>query len=245
VRAQAVHRGLESLTPQNFVTGAMSLPDRELREAMALTCGMISMIDDAVGDMLQVLESSGLADNTIVVFTSDHGDFMGDHGMILKGGPHYQSLLRVPMIWKDPRINQPDRTNVLGSTIDLAPTILSAAGVEPFHDIQGYDLGPVIAKQVEQLPREAVLVEEDSYHVDQYSFDGQFRARTLVTDQYRMTIYLGQDWGELYDLSADPFETNNLWDDVSAAEVRQALIWQMTQNMLDYCSRSPWPKQEA
>ncbi|MGB7183460.1 MAG: sulfatase-like hydrolase/transferase [Burkholderiaceae bacterium] len=245
VRKRTVSRGLDSLSPSNFVTGAMSLTEQELREAMALTCGMIAMIDDAVGEIQQSLEQAGLADNTIVIFTSDHGDFMGDHGMVLKGGPHFQSLLRVPMLWQDPRIEQPSHIDTLGSSIDLAPSILSAAGLTPYHDIQGKDLTGLIDGTIQTVGRDAVLVEEDSYDVDAYGFSGQFRARTLVTVSHRMTIYLGADWGELYDLTTDPKETKNLWDDCASSAIKQKLIWALTQKMMDYCSRSPWPKQEA
>lgn len=245
IRRQQVHRGLDALTPQYFVTGAMSLPEKELREAMALTCGMIAMIDDAVGELLGTLRDCGLDDNTIVVFTSDHGDFMGDHGMILKGGPHYQSLIRVPMIWNDPRVDQPARVDALGSTIDLAPTVIGAARAQPFHDIQGIDLSPLIGGDSLPHGRDAVLVEDDSYHVDQYGFDGQYRARTLVTRQHRMTVYLGHDRGELYDLEQDPHEITDLWEAPGAASLRESLVWQLSQRMMDYCSRSPWPKQEA
>lgn len=144
----------------------------------------------------------------------------------------------------DPRVDQPAQIDALGSTIDLAPSILKAAQLEPYHDIQGRDLGNVIAGSG-HLGRHALLVEEDSYHVDVYGFDSQYRARTLVTETHRMTIYLGEEWGEIYDLDADPDETNNLWGQPESVGLKQDLIWQLTQQMMDCCSRSPWPKREA
>ena len=83
----------------------LGVGERELREAIALTCGMIAMIDDAIGRIAAALDRLGLTRNTVIVFTADHGDFLGDHQMILKGPIHYQSLIRVPFIWAD----TPDR----------------------------------------------------------------------------------------------------------------------------------------
>ena len=77
--------------------------EREAREIIALTYGMVTLIDDAVGRVLARLDALGLADDTVVLFTSDHGDWMGDHGLMLKGPLHYQSLIRVPLLWADPR----------------------------------------------------------------------------------------------------------------------------------------------
>jgi len=243
IHRQEIVSGPDSLLPSSFVTGAMSLGEKELREAMALTCGMITMIDDAVGDILRTLEQTGQADNTVLVFTSDHGDYMGDHGLVLKGGPHFQSLIRVPMLVSDPRQSQPARSSALVSSIDVAPTVLSMAGLTPFADIQGVDISGAL--RGEPLTRDCLLIEDDSYHVDMLGFAGQYRARTLQTDRHRMTVYLGEDWGELYDLNEDPLEVKNLWDDDAHGTTRATLLWELNQRMMDYCSRSPWPTMEA
>lgn len=243
IHAQDVITGPESMLPQTFVTGAMGLGEKELREAMALTCGMIAMIDDAVGELLDALERTGRAGETVVVFTSDHGDYMGDHGMILKGGPHYQSLIRVPLLVADPRRAQPARIAALSSTVDFAPTVLAMAGLQPYADIQGRDLSPVLDGA--RLDRAALLIEEDSYETGLFGFDGQYRARTLQTERHRMTVYLGHAWGELYDLHEDPHETVNLWDDPGSAALKGELVWTLTQQLMDACSRSPWPTWEA
>lgn len=77
-------------------TVGFAATEREAKEALALTYGMITMIDDVVGRVLARLKALGLDENTVVIFTSDHGDFMGDHGLLLKSALHYQSLVRVP-----------------------------------------------------------------------------------------------------------------------------------------------------
>ena len=102
------HQQRDAGTALRSQQNAFAVTEREAREAMALTCDMIAMIDDAVGAILARLAEHGMADNTVVVFTTDHGDFLGDHQMMLKGPAHYQGLIRVPFIWAD----TPDRASV-------------------------------------------------------------------------------------------------------------------------------------
>jgi len=213
--------------------GAALVTERQAREAMALTCGMIAMIDDAVGDVLDQLEASGLADNTIVIFTSDHGDFLGDHGMILKGPMHYQSTVRVPFIWADPDSTRQTETDRLSSAIDIGPTILQRAGLPSFCGMQGQDL-------FDATPRNSVLIEDDGNRVS-LGFETAPRLRTLLTVRYRISIYRGQSWGELYDLAEDPCEITNLWDDPAMAETKASLQFELIQQMAHACDSSPWP----
>ena len=147
------------------------------------------------------------------------------------------------MLISDPRQTQPARSSSLVSSIDVAPTVLSMAGLQPFADIQGVDISGAL--RGEPVSRDCLLIEDDSYHVNTLGFTGQYRARTLQTDRYRMTVYLGGDWGELYDLHEDPLEITNLWDDDAHQATRSGLLWDLNQRMMDYCSRSPWPTWEA
>ncbi len=99
---------------------AFAVDEREAREAMALSCGMIAMIDDAIGQVLARLAASGLANDTVVIFTTDHGDFLGDHRLMLKGPAHYEAITHVPFIWAEPGLRPPRRSDFLGGTLDLA-----------------------------------------------------------------------------------------------------------------------------
>ena len=217
-------------------------PD-EARKMIALTYGMISMVDDAVGHILQTLEVTGLADNTIIIFTSDHGDLMGDHGLMLKGPIHYQGLIRVPFIWHDPRTPSTSaRTQSLSSSVDIAPTVLAAAGIAPIPGMQGIN--------ARTLPHEAsptrdvLLIEEESQRAF-LGFSEPIRARTLVTDRYRMTLYRGAEWGELYDLAADPHEEHNLWACHRHAGVRTDLMTALAHKLMETVSETPRPTQLA
>lgn len=238
-------RGRPYADGAKFETAAVRLQPEHLRQAQALTCGMIAMIDDAVGEIVAALEANGLADNTIVAYTSDHGDYLGDHGLAFKGGLHFQSLIRVPMIWADPRVDQPPVSDAVTSTLDLAPTILGAANVQANSGLQGIDLNPILSGEEASLDRREVLIEEQTYFADILGFEGQVRMRTLVDERWRFTVYHGVEWGELYDLVNDPAECHNLWDDPDHAEVRQDLTWRLVQNQLGYAVQSPWPFREA
>ena len=113
---------------------------QEIREAMALSCGMITMIDDAVGVILAKLKQIGRYDNTVVVFNSDHGDYLGDFGLMLKGALPFCSITKVPFIWSDPTSRKNNVSNALASTIDIASTIMARAGVRGYNGIQGRSL---------------------------------------------------------------------------------------------------------
>jgi len=222
---------------------ALGVGERELREAIALTCGMIAMIDDAVGRMLAALHRLGLARDTVIVFTADHGDFLGDHQMILKGPIHYQSLIRVPFIWADTAERaRPGASAALAGTLDIARTVLDRAGLEPYNGIQGRSLLAAAAGEADDT--DAVLIEEDSQRT-LFGFDGPTRARTLVTGDWRMTLYHGVAWGELYHLGEDPHELVNRWDEAALVGVKAALLERLARLQMALVDRSPLPLMRA
>ena len=212
--------------------------ERDVREAIALNYGLISFIDDAVGRVLARLDQLGLADNTIVVFTSDHGDYMGDHQLMLKGPIHYRGLIQVPMIWRDPALPRGARSGAFAGTIDFAPTILNRAGVEGFNGIQGKDMAPLFARGAPLY--DAMLIEEEGQRLG-VGLPTRARVRSIVTDRHRLTLYDGVDWGELYDREADPDESFNLWNDPSAHALRGELLLRLARKMIDYSETSPNP----
>jgi len=216
---------------------AFACDEREAREAIALNYGSIVHIDEAVGRMLGELERLGLDRNTIVIFTSDHGDFLGDHQLLLKGPLHYQSLIRTPFLWSDPAGPQGERSAALASTIDLAPSILARAGVTPFNGIQGQVLPCVPGASAPQ--RESVLLEDEVQRV-LFGFDAPPRLRTLVTDRWRLTVYANATWGELYDLQSDPHELHNLWDDAGHGNQRGELMTELVRQMTRHGDTSPY-----
>ncbi len=223
-------------TPAAFAVDAA-----EAREAIALTYGMISMIDDAVGTVLASLERLDLAGDTVVVFTSDHGDFMGDHGLLLKGPLHYQGIVRVPFIWADPRpggVTGATR-EMLAGTIDIAQTMLDLAGLAGYNGMQGHSLLPAIAGDAPL--RQAMLVEEDGQR-PMFGFPDAPRVRTVITPTTRMSVYADAPWGELYDLAHDPLESENRWSDLP---LRARHLELLAQSTLELADRSPAPTRTA
>lgn len=216
---------------------------REAQELIALTYGMVAMIDDAVGRIVTRLEQLGLADNTVIVFTSDHGDWMGDHGLMLKGPIHYGGMVRVPFIWADPtRRSMPAVATDLASSIDIAPTVLARAGLAPFVGMQGIDLSPALAGR--PLARGAVMIEQETeiqYLGADPGLPGPLAVRTLIDDRYRLSLWREFPWGELYDLRDDPHEMRNLWSAPEAAGVRAGLMEKMARTLIDLQDRAPHP----
>jgi arylsulfatase A-like enzyme len=218
--------------------------DREARESIALTYGMISMIDDGVGRIMQRLDDLNLAEDTIVIFMSDHGDFMGDHGLMLKAALHYQGLIRVPFIWSEAGMpNAGNSTSALHSTVDIARTILSRAGIAHFWGLQGTDMAASLNDPL-QDGADAVLIEEDG-HEPAMGFEQPVRVRSVVTKRYRLSIYDGVAWGELYDLREDPHEMRNLYDDPAYAGVRGEMFECLARQMMTHADHSPFPTGRA
>ena len=210
---------------------------REALEARALTCGMIEMIDDAVARVLAALERSGGAGRTVVAFTSDHGDHLGDHGLLLKGAEPYREITRVPLIWADPDGPSGLRREDMAQTVDIPATILERARVEPFHGMQGKSLlaGPV---------RDAAFIQYD-HQRPHPGLGGPPRVHSLVDRRWRLSVFHGQDRGELYDLEADPGEFRNLWDDSGAARDKARLMERLLREEIAAVDRSPLPTARA
>ena len=222
---------------------AFAVDEREVREARALTCGMIAMIDDAVGEILACLEANGLADNTVVVFTSDHGDFLGDHGLLLKGPAHFEGITHVPFIWAEP--GAPARTaDTMAGTIDIAQTILDRARIEAYNGIQGRSLMNAVHGEDDPGAVDSIVIEDDQQrHYMGYSAPP--RIRSIITDTHRLTITQGEDWGELYDLKNDPDEMENLFDDPAHAGVRAELFERLAYRQVELVDTSPMPTLRA
>ncbi len=219
-------------TPQT----AQMLDEQQLKEAMALTAGMVSFVDDAVGDIMNCLESNGQLENTVVCYNSDHGDYLGDYNMLLKGALPFKSITRVPFIWSDPEHRNPASTSALASTVDIAATILDRAGIKPFNGNQGQSFKSVIDGN--DSTREELLIEYNDGG-SRLGFEEAARVRSLVTKEWRYTIYKDQDWGELYDLNNDPNETHNLWLSEDHFKIRAHFADRMNHHLTAQMDESP------
>ncbi len=209
---------------------------REAQEAQALTCGMITMIDDAVCRVQDSLKDSGRADQTVTMFTTDHGDRLGDHQLLLKGAEQYEQITRVPFIWTDPIGPQGERTGSIGQTHDIGTTILKRAKIEPAYGMQGIDL---ISGR-----KDAALIQ----YAHQKIMDGlpiRPNVHTLRRDAYRLSVFQHTSWGELYDLGEDPGEFRNLWADPDSRDIKLSMLEDLARAELAAVDLSPAPVAKA
>jgi arylsulfatase A-like enzyme len=212
------------------------LDEETAKTFTALTYGSIAMIDDGVGKILKTLEKTGLAENTMVIFTSDHGDYCGDHGLILKGPAHYRSIINMPLLWKVPGFTKTGISDSLIDTVDLPKTILNLLNVgEKLHPdaFQGYDVTSILNDPKEKL-RERLLIEHD----EEIASDRVFRVRTLITERHRLSIYDGfEKMGDLFDYESDPREIDNLWS--KNRDLKNNLIEQQLREIINLRPRLP------
>jgi arylsulfatase A-like enzyme len=209
------------------------------REAAAKEYGSIAFIDDTIGEILRTLDETGQADDTIVVFTSDHGEMFGDHGLMLKGAMHYRPALRVPLLVATPGRAGGQVCEALVGTVDLAQTLLDLTGVAPFEGMQGEILTPLLDDATAEV-REHLVVEEDEPY-DMAMTGGPLRMRTLLTADARLSIYRGTDQGELFDLDDDPDELINRFAEPAAIRRRGELFEVLARELADLDDRGNVP----
>lgn len=202
------------------------LIDRDdLKKNMAVYYGMVSFLDQEVGRILDTLEAQGILNNTLIVFTTDHGHFIGQHGLMAKGPFHYEDLLRVPFIAAWPgQIPANAVSQSLQSLVDLAPTFLQAARQEVPQDMQGLSLLDEW-RGLRAQTRDFVLCENRHNPVMPH-------AVTVVDARYKITVYREGDAGELFDLESDPAEVNNLWINPEHAGLKSQMLLRFAQSLL-------------
>lgn len=213
----------------------------EVKKFIALTYGSIAMIDDAIGQILASIDKLNLSDTTMIIFTSDHGDLMGDHGLLLKGPAPFIGVLRVPLIWKVPGITQSGSiSNSLVSSVDIPKTILNLLDIpERYHPskMQGFDITPIIENPNNKI-RDYCLIMED----EELGPKGPLYCRLnhIITEDYKLTVYEGiKGYGDLFDRKNDPYELNNLWYNENYKDVKINLLDNLIQETLTIQSRYP------
>ena len=216
---------------------AVGCSAREAQEAQALTCGMITMIDDAVGRVQSALKASGRGGATIEIFTTDHGDHLGDHRLLFKGAEQYEQITRVPFLWADPDGAGGRRSDTVGQTHDIGATILERARIETAWGMQGRNL-------FGHTGRDAAFIQyAHQKEMDQIGIPPNIH--TVRDGRFRMSVFQDMSWGELYDLESDPGEFHNLWDNPRHADAKACLMERMVRAELAHVDRSPMPTGRA
>lgn len=186
------------------------------REAMRATLGMIGFIDEQVGRFLRALKDTDQDRNTLVVFTSDHGEMHGHHGLWGKGYTAYEDCQRVPFLaWGPGIVKTSGTTEAIANLIDLPRTFLSLAGVDIPQGTQGADLSPVLEGSKDTV-QDATLIECRAVR--------DLNQRTLITERYKLIVYSDSESGELYDLENDPDQYKNLWNDRGQEPLRMDML---------------------
>jgi arylsulfatase A-like enzyme len=212
-----------------------TLTTDQLREIDALTHVKNELIDEAVGRVMARIAARGWNDDTDVVFTTDHGEFQGDFGLLFKGPHHVESLMRLPLIWRPAPSAKiaPMASDASVGQVDLAPTFCRIAGIEPGDWMEGASL-PLSSGEAKG--REAVFTEwESEFNGLTISLRTLYRDGWIVTAYAKSSLYDGSE-GELYDLANDPRQWRNLWNEPSAAAMKRDLLD-------DLRARTPRPRE--
>ncbi|MFC7404752.1 sulfatase-like hydrolase/transferase [Georgenia alba] len=204
----------------------------ELQEVKAAYYAMVGLVDDEVGRILDTLEEEGLTESTVVVFTSDHGEMLGDHRLMLKGPMLYDVAVRVPLLIRWPgHVPAGERHGELVQWVDLAPTLLEIAGLDASPAHQGESLLGLATGQAGWTRDWALAEYRDSGH----PYDPPVHTTMLRHESWKVVVHHGEPatgrarTGELYDLARDPDELNNLWDEPAHAATRA----RMQERLLD------------
>jgi len=237
-------RALSTQYVKNGFGGMPLQTATDWRRLRANYYGLVTMVDRAVGEILNALHASGLADNTLIVFTSDHGELMGDHALLAKG-VMYEEAVRVPLLLHVPWLSR-GQTRLPGriSQIDLLPTLLDLLGQPRADGLAGRSRRAVLEGRETLATNDVVTI----WHGDEYciapelAVSGASRAeldavanqewRTLVSHEgWKLNLCATDPQCELYDLNTDPYEQHNLYADPAqrgrVADLRARLLaWQ-------------------
>lgn len=217
-----------ALKEVDFQSAALRPEEFQAKDKIAAYYAMIEQIDDNVGRLLDFLETSGQRENTLVIFMSDHGEMLGDHGLISKGCRFYEGLVRVPLIFSWPGVVKAGkRVDALVELTDVSPTLLDYAGLSVPDRMTGRSLRAAL--EGGELVEEREFVRCEYYSAlsllapGREDWSGSY-GTMIRTGRYKLVVYHGVNLGELYDLEEDPGEFDNLWNVSEHAGLRFELM---------------------
>lgn len=236
---QVDHEGAYS-TKGNFAYDAMCKEDHLLIKAAYYA--MIEQLDKEVGRVVQTLKDTNQYEDTVIVFTSDHGEMLGDHGIYLKGGYFYDPMVKVPLIisWPGHFLKGVVREAMI-ELVDIAPTLLDIAQLPPYAAMQGKSFCKLLTEpDAEDSFRETVYCE---YYNAMRHGDVKIFATMICDGRYKLNYYHSSNQGELYDLNLDPQERINLYNDASYVNIKITMLETMANRMA--FTADPLPVREA
>ncbi|WMS43536.1 sulfatase-like hydrolase/transferase [Acuticoccus sp. MNP-M23] len=180
----------------------------------------VTMIDEKIGALLTSLKNRGYLENAVVMFTSDHGDCLGDHGLIQKWSM-YEEIVRVPLIvWSPGRFAEGRTVDDLCQLFDIGPTILELAECEVPASFEAKSLMGALLPDGEFVPRDHVFCEQGG----DVNLTGASFITMVRSSRYKLVHFRGLDEGQLFDLEEDPREVNSLWDSADHAPIKAEML---------------------
>ena len=195
------------------------------REVIAAYYAMIELLDEQFGRLVDHLDNIGQLDNTLIVFHADHGEMLGDHGLLYKGCRFFEGLVHVPLIfyWKG-QFQSGLKSDALVELVDVAPTLLEAVGMEVPYYMQGKSLLGMLRGDVPSNYHKKSVVTEYNDALGSAKESPPTHATMNFDGRYKTVVYHGHNLGELFDLQEDPGEFNNLWEDPNVIELKSELL---------------------
>lgn len=237
-RSASVEGEIKRLTNWRIHSNEINMPVEALKRAMAIYAGQIRYVDDQVGRILETLETLDLLDDTIVLFWSDHGEFIGDFGVTHKIPAFYECLMRVPMVLWDPTGRVP--RGVHGDMVELMDgmaTVLDLCGLSQPVGSHARSLADNAPPRQDIYADAGMLVRQLQEPIPGHIIKGAMPptpfgpGSMLRTDDWKLCLY-AEDQGELFDLRADPFETTNRFDAPDVAGMKAEMMQRLAQRMM-------------
>ena len=196
--------------------------ERDAWTLKAAYYAMIKLIDDQFGRLVQFLEDTNQLENTVIIYSTDHGESLGDHGLIEKGCRFYEGLVHVPLVISWPgMVKEGLQSEALVELMDVTPTLMEILGIPQPDYMQGMSLWPILSGKKSATFHKPMVRSE---FFDALNQPFHTRATMLRDERYKLVVYHGIGLGELYDLEQDPGEFNNLWDETGSSEIKNNMI---------------------
>lgn len=194
------------------------LSEKQIRKMRKAYYANITLIDRKIGEVIEELKKSGDYDNTLIIFTSDHGEYLGDFGVATKAQYLSEVLMRIPLLVKPPiKRYEGYHENSFVSSAEIAATFLTAAGIEVPDNMQKRSLTGFYMGSPDR---------QDDIYMEARDLRG------IRTKEYKLVFYADREYGELYDMRQDPWERHNLWDVPGCQNIKQALLGRLLNHMV-------------
>lgn len=216
------HQGMLAAAGVDFQSQPRRPEEYGGKRLQAAYYAMIEMVDEHFGKILDRLEQTGELENTIVIFSTDHGESAGDHGLTQKGPRFFDGMVRVPLIMTLPgRFKAGLRSDALVELTDIMPTLMECVGLPIPGDVQGRSLLPILTGEAPANEHRDFVRTEcyAAFDMPHGTFATMYRER-----RWKLVVYHGLNLGELYDMEADPHEFTSLWDSPEHQAVKTELL---------------------